>query len=76
MNDILVFTIASSFLALYFLFLSNGKYQNLTDKSSLGVLVLAFIYILATPNNIFKQYGGGVVKIVLAFLGLKILFLH
>ncbi|MEZ7889800.1 MAG: sulfatase-like hydrolase/transferase, partial [Cloacibacterium sp.] len=33
-----------------------------------------FIYILATPNNIFKQYGGGVVKIVLAFLGLKILF--
>jgi hypothetical protein len=26
-NDILVFTIASSFLALYFLFLSNGKYQ-------------------------------------------------
>lgn len=73
-NDILVFTIASSFLALYFLFLSNGKYQNSYGQIILGVLVLAFIYILATPNNIFKQYGGGVVKIVLAFLGLKILF--
>ena len=73
-NDILVFTIASSFLALYFLFLSNGKYQKPYGQIILGVLVLAFIYILATPNNIFKQYGGGVVKIVLAFLGLKILF--
>lgn len=73
-NDILVFTIASSFLALYFLFLSNGKYQKSYGQIILGVLVLAFIYILATPNNIFKQYGGGVVKIVLAFLGLKILF--
>lgn len=73
-NDILVFTIASTFLALYFLFLSNGKYQKPYGQIILGVLVLAFIYILATPNNIFKQYGGGVVKIVLAFLGLKILF--
>lgn len=73
-NDILVFTIASSFLALYFLFLSNGKYQKPYGQIILGVLVLTFIYILATPNNIFKQYGGGVVKIVLAFLGLKILF--
>lgn len=73
-NDILVFTIVSSFLALYFLFLSNGKYQKPYGQIILGVLVLAFIYILATPNNIFKQYGGGVVKIVLAFLGLKILF--
>ncbi len=73
-NDILVFTIASSFLALYFLFLSNGKYQKPYGQIILGVLVLAFIYILATPNNIFKQYGGGVVKIALAFLGLKILF--
>lgn len=73
-NDILVFTIASSFLALYFLFLSNGKYQKPYGQTILVVLVLAFIYILATPNNIFKQYGGGVVKIVLAFLGLKILF--
>ncbi len=70
-NDILVFTIASSFLALYFLFLSNGKYQKPYGQIILGVLVLTFIYILATPNNIFKQYGGGVVKIVLAFLGLK-----
>lgn len=70
-SDIFVFTVASSFLALYFLFLSNGKYQNPYGAIILGVLVLAFLYILFTPNNIFKQYGGSVTEIVLIFLGLK-----
>lgn len=70
-NDIFIFTVASSFLALYFLFLSNGKYQKPYGFIVLGVLVAAILYVLFTPNNIFKQYGGSVVEIVLAFLGLK-----
>ena len=70
-NDIFVFTLASSFLALYFLFLSNGKYENPFGKIILGLFVLAFLYIWLTPNNIFKQYGGSVIEIVLIFLGLK-----
>ena len=70
-NDIFVFTLASSFLALYFLFLSNGKYENPFGKIILGLFVLAFLYVWLTPNNIFKQYGGSVIEIVLIFLGLK-----
>ena len=70
-NDIFVFTLASSFLALYFLFLSNGKYKNPFGKIILGLFVLAFLYVWLTPNNIFKQYGGSVIEIVLIFLGLK-----
>lgn len=70
-NDIFVFTLASSFLALYFLFLSNGKYENPYGKIILGLFVLAFLYVWLTPNNIFKQYGGSVIEIVLIFLGLK-----
>ena len=70
-NDIFVFTLASSFLAIYFLFLSNGKYENPYGKIILGLFVLAFLYVWLTPNNIFKQYGGSVIEIVLIFLGLK-----
>ena len=70
-NDIFVFTLASSFLALYFLFLSNGKYENPFGKIILGLFVLGFLYVWLTPNNIFKQYGGSVIEIVLIFLGLK-----
>lgn len=70
-TDALVFTIASSFLALYFLFLSNSKYQKPYGYIIFGILIVAILYILLAPNNIFKQYGGSVVEIVLAFLGLK-----
>jgi phosphoglycerol transferase MdoB-like AlkP superfamily enzyme len=70
-SDALVFTIASSFLALYFLFLSNSKYQKPYGYIIFGILIAAILYILFTPNNIFKQYGGSIVEIVLAFLGLK-----
>lgn len=73
-NDIFVFTIASVFLALYFLFLSNSKYEKPYGHIILGILVLIFLYILVIPNNIFKQYGGSIAEIALAFIGLKILF--
>lgn len=73
LNDALVFILACTFLALYFLFLSNSKYQKPYGQIILGILVLFFLYILLIPNNIFKQYGGSVAEITLAFIGIKII---
>ncbi|ASW75225.1 sulfatase [Chryseobacterium piperi] len=73
-NDAFVFVLASSFLALYFLFLSNAKYKRPYGHIILGALVLLFLYILLIPNNIFKQYGGSIAEIALTFIGLKTLF--
>ena len=72
-NDIFVFILASSILALYFLFLSNSKYNKPYGYIIFGILLLLFLYILVIPNNIFKQYGGSVTKIALVFVGLKTL---
>ncbi|MBS1548980.1 MAG: sulfatase-like hydrolase/transferase [Bacteroidetes bacterium] len=72
-TDVLVFTLASSILALYFLFLSNGKYQKPWGYVIFGLLVLAFLYTAFMPNNIFKQYGGSFPEIAMAFVGLKML---
>ena len=73
-NDVFVFTIASSFLALYFLFLSNAKYKKPYGYLILGTLIITILYILFSPNNIFKQYGGSILEIVVAFIGLKTIF--
>jgi phosphoglycerol transferase MdoB-like AlkP superfamily enzyme len=73
LNDALVFVLASTFLALYFLFLSNSKYKKPYGQIILGILILIFLYILLIPNNIFKQYGGSIAEIALAFIGLKII---
>lgn len=73
-NDIFVFVIASLFLALYFLFLSNSKFKKPYGQIIFGALVLFFLYILVIPNNIFKQYGGSIAEVALAFIGLKMLF--
>jgi phosphoglycerol transferase MdoB-like AlkP superfamily enzyme len=73
-NDVFVFILASSFLALYFLFLSNSKYKKPYGYVILGALLLLFFSILLIPNNIFKQYGGSIAEVALAFIGLKIIF--
>lgn len=72
-NDFFVFILASSLLALYFLFLSNSKYKKPYGYVIFGILVLFFLYIWLIPNNIFKQYGGSVTEIALSFIGLKTL---
>lgn len=70
-NDIFVFILASTILALYFLFLSNSKYKKPYGYIIFGVLVTFFLYIWLIPNNIFKQYGGSVTEIALSFVGVK-----
>lgn len=70
-NDIFVFILTSTILALYFLFLSNSKYRKPYGNIIFGALVLFFLYIWLIPNNIFKQYGGSVTEVALAFVGIK-----
>ncbi|KXH83201.1 sulfatase [Chryseobacterium kwangjuense] len=74
LNDFFVFTIAGSLLAVYFLFLSDCKYNKPYGYIIFGALVLFFLYILLIPNNIFDQYGGSVTEIALAFVGIKTIF--
>ena len=72
-NDSLVFALASSFLALYFLFLSNSKFHRPWGWVILGLMVLAELYIAFYPNNIFRQYGGVVAELAMIFIGVKII---
>lgn len=74
LNDIFVFILASSLLALYFLFLSNSKYKKPYGYIILSVLILFFLYVWLIPNNIFKQYGGSIMEITMAFVGIKTIF--
>ncbi|MDV7696810.1 sulfatase-like hydrolase/transferase [Chryseobacterium soli] len=74
LNDIFVFVLASSILAIYFLFLSNSKYKKPYGYIILGILVLFFLYIWLIPNNIFKQYGGSISEVALTFVGIKAFF--
>lgn len=71
--DVFVFILASSFLALYFLFLSNSKYKKPYGYIIFGLLVAALIYTAFVPGNIFKQYGGSFPEIATAFVSLKTL---
>lgn len=72
-TDIFVFTLSSSILAIYFLFLSDSKYQKPFGLIIFGFFVLAFIYTAFVPGNIFKQYGGSFPEIAISFVGLKTL---
>lgn len=71
LNDVFVFTVASAFLAIYFLFLSDSKYHKPYGYIIFGILVVFLLYTLYYPNNIFKQYGGSVPEIAGIFVGLK-----
>lgn len=72
-NDFFIFVLASSLFVVYTLFLSDSKYSKPWGKIILAIFVLAILYVAFYPNNIFKQYGGSVSEIVLAFLGIKTL---
>lgn len=71
LNDVFVFVLASSLLAIYLLFLSNSKYKKPYGYIIFGAMVLFFLYILLIPNNIFNQYGGSISEVALTFVGIK-----
>lgn len=73
LSDAFIISIATAFLALYFLFLSNVKYQKPYGIAIFSLMVLFLGYIKFVPNNIFSQYGGSVQEIALIFFGIKTL---
>lgn len=69
-SDVFVFILASGFLWLYLIFVSNGKYQKPFGYIHLGLLVALFLYILS-GKSVLTEYGGGLAKVGLIFVGIK-----
>jgi phosphoglycerol transferase MdoB-like AlkP superfamily enzyme len=69
-SDVFVSVIASIFLWLYLIFISNSKYLKPTGYIIFGVFLALFLYI-ASGKSILNEYGGALPKIVLIFIGIK-----
>lgn len=70
LSDFFVFVIASVFLWLYLIFLSESKYSKPYGYIILGFLTVLLLYT-ASGKSIFDEYGGALPRIVLIFIGLK-----
>lgn len=69
-SDFFVFIVASIFLWLYLIFISNSKYNKPAGYIILSVLLVLFIYV-ASGKSIVTEYGGALPDIVLIFIGIK-----
>jgi len=69
-SDFFVFVVASIFLWLYLITVSNTKYNKPWGYIILGGFVALFIYI-ASGKSIVTEYGGALPNIVLIFIGIK-----
>lgn len=69
-SDFFVFILASSFLWLYLIFISNGKYNKPYGYIILGLFIALFLYILS-GKSVLTEYGGGLAKVGLLFVGIK-----
>lgn len=69
-SDFFVFIIASAFLWVYLIFISNSKYLKPWGYIIFGFLVVLMMY-LSFGNTILNEYGGVVPKIVIGFITLK-----
>ncbi|WP_367769776.1 sulfatase-like hydrolase/transferase [Flavobacterium sp. WC2421] len=69
-SDIFVFILASGFLWLYLIFISNAKYLKPYGYIFFGLLIALFLYILS-GKSILNEYGGALPEIGLAFVGIK-----
>jgi phosphoglycerol transferase MdoB-like AlkP superfamily enzyme len=70
LSDVFVFILASGFLWLYLIFISNGKYIRPYGYIIFGLL-LALVAYIYSGNSILNEYGGALPKIGLAFVGIK-----
>jgi phosphoglycerol transferase MdoB-like AlkP superfamily enzyme len=71
-SDLFVFVIATGFLWLYLIFISNSKYYKPFGYIIFGFLVALFLYI-ASGKSVLNEYGGALPKIGLIFVGIKTL---
>jgi phosphoglycerol transferase MdoB-like AlkP superfamily enzyme len=71
-SDFFVFVVASCFLWLYLIFISNSKYYKPYGYIIFGALVTMFLYV-AFGNTILHEYGGALPKIGMIFIGIKTL---
>lgn len=69
-SDLLVFIVASAFLWLYLLFLSNTKYDKPWGYIIFALLVGLLLYALS-GKSILHEYGGSLPEIGIGFIGLK-----
>jgi phosphoglycerol transferase MdoB-like AlkP superfamily enzyme len=69
-SDLFVFTLCCGFLWLYLIFISNKKYLKPTGYIIFGLLVALWLYIVF-GNTILNEYGGGLHKIGVIFVGIK-----
>ena len=69
-SDFFVFVVASIFLWLYLIFISNSKYNKPSGYIILGIFTILFVYV-ASGKSIVHEYGGALPEIVLIFLGIK-----
>jgi phosphoglycerol transferase MdoB-like AlkP superfamily enzyme len=69
-SDFFVFVVASIFLWLYLIVISDSKYNKPFGYIILGIFAALFIYV-ASGKSIFDEYGGALPKIVLIFIGIK-----
>ncbi|MEO8533049.1 MAG: sulfatase-like hydrolase/transferase [Flavobacterium sp.] len=72
LSDFFTFVIASAFLWLYLIFISDCKYNKPYGYIILGVFIALFLYI-ASGKSIFDEYGGALPRIILIFIGIKII---
>lgn len=70
LTDVFVFVVASSFLWLYLLFLSNSKYENPWGYVIFGCLLSLLLYV-SFFNTILDEYGGSLPEIGISFIALK-----
>ena len=70
LSDVFVFVVASAFLWLYLLFLSNSKYDKPWGYIIFSIHVALLIYVLS-GKSILHEYGGSLPEIGITFIALK-----
>jgi phosphoglycerol transferase MdoB-like AlkP superfamily enzyme len=70
LSDFFVFVVASAFLWLYLIFISNSKYLKPYGYIIFGLLVSLLLYVKFF-NTILNEYGGVLPEIGFAFIAIK-----
>ena len=70
LSDTFVFILASGFLWLYLIFISNAKYNKPYGYILFGLFVALLLYV-GFGNTILNEYGGSLPEVVSSFIALK-----